>query len=62
MANLSACPRCGRTLKKTLLGGVYFPVYTCLKCKAKYCSKCGGSSCPKCGATARGHYDDVYAR
>ncbi|HJN77842.1 MAG TPA: hypothetical protein QGF58_28255 [Myxococcota bacterium] len=62
MAHLRACPRCGRTLKNTLLGGAYFPVYTCGKCKTKYCSKCGGSSCPKCGATARGHYDDVYAR
>ncbi|MCP4804052.1 MAG: hypothetical protein GY884_01770 [Proteobacteria bacterium] len=61
MASLSSCPRCRRTLKKTLLGGAYFPVYTCLKCKTKYCSQ-DGDSCPKCGATARGHYDDVYAR
>ena len=62
MAHLSSCLRCGRVLKKSLLGGAYFPVYTCLKCKQKYCKECGGSSCPKCGASARGHYDDVYAR
>ncbi len=62
MASLSACPRCGRTLKKSLLGGSHFPVQTCLKCKTKYCKDCGGTSCPKCGSSSRGHYDDVYAR
>lgn len=62
MASLSACPTCRRTLRKSLLGGAYFPVYTCLSCKKKYCSDCGGDSCPKCGATGRGQYDEVYAR
>lgn len=62
MASLSACPHCGRILKKSLLGGAFFPVYTCTKCKCKYCKECGGSKCPKCGGTSRGEYDKVHAR
>ncbi|MFH1468953.1 MAG: hypothetical protein ABIO70_31495 [Pseudomonadota bacterium] len=62
MAHLHACPHCHRTLKKSLLGGSYFPIHTCNKCKTKYCNECGGATCPKCGSTSRGHYDDVYAQ
>ena len=62
MASLPACPNCSRTLKKSMLGGAYFPVYTCNKCKAKYCNDCGGNSCPKCGSSSRGKYNEVYAR
>lgn len=62
MASLSACPRCGRTLKKTLTGGSHFPISKCLKCNTKYCKECGGTRCPKCGASERMETDTVYAR
>lgn len=64
MASLSSCPGCPRTLKKSLLGGAYFPVYTCFTCKKKYCSECSGPGgrCPKGCTGGYGHFDDVYAR
>lgn len=62
MGNLTACPRCGRTLTKSLLGGAFFPVSKCLKCDTKYCKDCGGTKCPKCGASDRMETDKVYAR
>ncbi len=62
MAHLSACPKCGRTLKKSTFGGSHFPVYTCGKCSQKYCKECGDNACPKCGSTSRGQFDEVYAR
>jgi hypothetical protein len=61
VAQLSACPRCGRTCAETFTSN-WFPVYTCLECHEQYCDDCGGgTSCPECGSNDYGDYDKVYA-
>ena len=62
MASLNRCPGCGRTLRKSLLGGAYFNIYTCRDCGKKSCEKCGGKRCPSCGSGKYNTYDKVYAR
>lgn len=60
MADLRACPNCGRRAKKTLSSN-WFSVSTCTKCRKKYCNDCGGKKCPSCGSTGRSDLDKVYA-
>lgn len=65
MAKYNACPNCGRTLTKSLLGGSYFPIYECRKCHKLYCYECGsdnGSRCPGCNSKERSNKGEVWAK
>ncbi len=62
---LHACPNCQATLKKSLLGGAFFPVYRCSQCQRRYCYQCPasrqGKECPACGSEKRTVIAEVYA-
>lgn len=51
MTRFSSCPWCGRKLEGGLLGGAYFPVYRCRKCRARFCQEdIHYGECPQCGS------------
>ena len=63
MTKFNRCPNpsCGRTLKESFFGGVFFPVFECTDCGRCYCQECGGPRCPACASKNRKEVGRVWA-